>query len=90
MRAAAGGGSFHMVCPRLLELDSRHGEHLAGHKYPLPEDERHKHTSTCGCLYDPEGHRVATLVMPPGSEIADDHPHLTCRCGRQLVVGERI
>lgn len=76
-----------MVCPRLLELDERHGEYQAGVKYPLSL--RHeKHDPKCGCLIDWEGHRAATLVLPPGSEIADDHPHLTCDCGRQLVEGE--
>lgn len=101
-----------MVCPRLLELDKRHGEHRAGPKYPLhpdhfgrpmveirygPEpDEVYRvpgappHGEECGCLIDPEGHLTATVIIPPGEEIAEDHPDLTCKCGELLVVGEWI
>ena len=67
MKAPPGGGKLHMVCPRLLELDARHGEHAAGMKYPVNLDPSHKHNSDCGCLIDPEGHTAHTLVFPPGS-----------------------
>jgi hypothetical protein len=77
-----------MVCPRLVELDKRHGEHLAGFKYRLDHSDKHEHGPDCGCLIDWEGHSATLLVLPPDSEIADDHEALICRCGRQLVVGE--
>lgn len=77
-----------MVCPRLLELDARHGEHLAGAKYPVSVEHWTTHDQNCDCLIDPEGHKTTTLVLPPGSEIADDHSALTCRCGRLLTPGE--
>jgi len=83
-RVYLAAGQSYLVCPRLLELDKRHGEHNCGLKYPLPLD--HEHDPECGCFIDLEGHSTVLLAWAPGcSVIEPDHPDLTCRCGKLLV-----
>lgn len=94
------GAVFHMVCPRLLELDKRHADHAAYHVHPLtvhfedPENPDSSpvlpHSKDCGCLIDRGGHKAATVILAAGDEIADDHPDLVCRCGLQLTLGQRL
>lgn len=79
---------MHFVCERLMQLDKRHGDHLAGLRHPFNSDPEHLHSTRCDCLYDDEGHDAVTVAFPPGSKLAGDHPALTCRCGRRMVVGE--
>lgn len=89
MRLYVAPGSAWLVCPRLLELDPRHGQHSIkappcrrGHSCPI--DHRHERL-----LVDPEGHLAVHFVWQAGSEHAQHHEQeLTCTCGRQLVYGD--
>jgi len=78
-------GHSYLVCPRLLEVDHRHGEHpdkwppcRRGHQCV----QGHDHEPT---LIDSEGHTVQDFYWVPGSRppTADEHP--ACGCGRKLV-----
>ena len=54
---------LYFVCPRLLELDARHGEHNCGQKYPE--------------LEDPEGH-LTNLHLVFDEEAAIEFPTCPC------------
>jgi len=78
-------GRAYLVCPRLLELDVRHGEHPDKWKpcrrgQPCQHDHEHEEG-----LLDPEGHTTNLFMWAPGCRppTADEHP--TCAlCGRRL------
>ena len=86
MTSYHGAGASYLVCPRLLELDARHGEHPS----KGPECRRggrcsrkHKHEPL---LVDPEGHSVNLYVWVPGCRppTVDEHPSCV-GCGERLV-----
>lgn len=93
MTRYARAGHAYLVCPRLLELDARHGEHWskgppcrAGRQCPR----EHEHETQ---LLDPEGHRTVDFYWGPGADHVQAHldceegchDDLRCECGRQLV-----
>jgi|SRR5579859_938633 len=79
-------GHSYLICPELLALDARHGEHPS--RWPLC-----RRGVTCGRahdheeqLIDTEGHTVNDFYWIEGCRppTADEHP--TCDfCGRRLV-----
>lgn len=78
-------GASYLVCPRLLKLDPRHGEHPS--KWPDCRrggrcTRRHKHESL---LVDPEGHSVNLFLWVPGCRPPTDDEHPVCSCGSRLV-----
>lgn len=81
-----GSGHSYLVCPRLLELDRRHGEHPSKWKpcrRGLPCQHDHRHEAE---LVDPEGHSVNDYFWLPGSRPHEPEEHPSCRlCGRPLV-----
>lgn len=85
-RVFAGNGHDYLVCPRLLELDARHGEHPT--KWPKcrrgrPCGRNHEHEVE---LVDPEGHTVNDYFWVSGCRPHEAHEHPTCDlCGRALV-----
>lgn len=85
MRLYHSSGRAHLVCPRLLQLDPRHGDDpqtwppcRRGQQCPAG----HEHESE---LLDPEGHRVDGFHWFPGCRppTAEEWPR--CNCGRKLV-----
>ncbi len=88
MRLYGTVGHAYLVCPRLLELDRRHGEHPskwapcrrgANCRRPAP----HKHEEE---LVDPEGHTVNDFFWVPGCRPPEPDEHPVCEaCGRKLV-----
>lgn len=85
MKLYKATGRSYLVCPRLLDLDARHGEHWSKgpscrHGGQCPAD--HEHETH---LVDPEGHRVADVLMLAGSRPLTDDEHPVCPCGQKLV-----
>lgn len=81
-------GHSYLVCPRLLELDVRHGQHWSkgdpcrrGKQCPKLHDHETK-------LVDPEGHTVNDFYWGPGSRPPTPEEHPVCLCGRPLVYGD--
>lgn len=80
-------GESYLVCPRLLELDPRHGEHCCrwppcrrGHDC----DQDHEHEEL---LVDEEGHSSVHWSWLAGADhIAPER--FRCRCGRVMVRGD--
>ena len=88
MRTYHGSGHSYLVCPRLLEMDKRHGEHPSkwaacrrGEVCGRP----HKHEKA---LFDPEGHMVTDFYWLPGCRPPSPAEHPECVCGRRLVLAD--
>lgn len=89
MQLYRSSGHAYLVCPRLLELDLRHGEHrsrphcAARHGASCPI--QHDHETF---LNDPEGHTVNDFYWLPGCRppLPDEHP--VCRCGLALALAD--
>lgn len=86
MRLYHSAGRSYLVCPRLLELDARHGELPATlppcrHGRACMHD--HDHETP---LVDPEGHTVTLFAWSPGCRPPTPAEHPVCGlCGRGLV-----
>lgn len=85
MRIYHGAGHAYLVCPRLLELDQRHGEYPD--KWPPcrrgdPCRRPHHHERA---LVDPEGHMVNDFYWLPGCRPPEPDEHPVCPCGERLV-----
>ena len=85
MRLYHSRGHSYLVCPRLLQLDKRHGEHWE----KAPKCRRgeqclksHKHEAV---LLDPEGHLVVDFYWFPGCRPPTEEERPVCPCGRRLV-----
>ena len=79
-------GMSYLVCPRLLELDPRHGQH-PDRWLPCRRGNRcmyeHEHETE---LVDPEGHTANLFIWPPGGRPPTPDEHPTCGlCGKPLV-----
>lgn len=75
-------GHAYRVCPRLLELDPRHGQHHSRWPKCWRGDRclaDHEHGTT---LIDPEGHTVNDFYWVPGGLVPEP---MRCDCGRELV-----
>jgi hypothetical protein len=78
-------GHAYLVCPRLLELDERHGVHrsrwpkLAPGRHPW-DDPEHE-----AFLEDSEGHLAADFYWWPGHLPLVEAEWPVCDCGRRLV-----
>jgi hypothetical protein len=90
------GGQAWLVCPKLLELDKRHGTHTpkwpeCWHQRPCLLDHTHDEP-----VADGAGHRTALFIWQPGSDHINDHiactegchDTLRCGCGETLVYSD--
>lgn len=86
MKVFSGSGHDYLVCPRLLELDLRHGEHWSKWlpcRRGKPCQHPHAHESE---LLDPEGHTVNDYYWVAGCRPHEPDEHPACSlCGRKLV-----
>lgn len=85
MSSYHGAGHSYLVCPRLLELDERHGEHWSKHPTCRVGGDcirEHEHEEP---LPHGAGHSVADFHWLPGCRppTAEEHPR--CGCGAALV-----
>ncbi|SRR5258708_3584452 len=85
MKVYHSRGHAYLVCPALLKLDARHGEHWS--KGPACrrgqrciEDHRHELP-----LADGEGHSVNDFHWFPGCRPPTEDEHPVCGCGQRLV-----
>lgn len=86
-------GHSYLVCPRLLELDARHGEHWSKHppcrrlRDPARPDDpqcvvNHEHEDP---LPDASGHMVNDFYWIAGCRPPTEEEHPVCGCGARLV-----
>lgn len=81
-------GHSYLVCPRLLELDERHGEHWS--KFPpcrhgLRCNLDHQHEEK---IIDGQGHTVNDFHWTPGCRPPTEEEHPKCICGKVLVYSD--
>lgn len=72
-------GRAYLVCPRLLELDKRHGQ------APETWHWTWRHPGHKAELKDPEGHTANTLLWVAGCRPPRPEELPRCQCGRALV-----
>ena len=85
MRAYRQPIRSYLVCPRLLELDRRHGDHPT--TWPACRRgkkcwQKHEHETE---LLDLEGHSVIDLIVPAGGDEWSPLEVHRCACGQHLV-----
>lgn len=79
-------GHSYLICPKLLALDKRHGEHWSKWK-PCRRGKKcmhdHEHETE---LVDPEGHTVNDFYWRAGNLELNEEQHIRCDlCGSKLI-----
>jgi hypothetical protein len=85
MRLYVSSGHSYLVCPDLIALDARHGEHWSKHpNCRLGRDciRKHKHERA---LPEGGGHVVNDFYWLPGCRPPSPAEHPVCSCGKSLV-----